>query len=234
MPPTGSATSSQKATSRRGTSIPGQLSMFDLLTLTDLASAISSQASADGLSRSVTPDGLTPSPSGPAPAPVSPFPPLEIRRDSPTQDTCGQNSEGLSPSDVLQSSLESKLRTLLTGSDLCEVTWKPWNTPWGQCLSKPQARVRSALERDFSTWQSPRARGDGGGRRWRRGIAKHLEDQARIFALSRGLSEAEVAQLSVSPTFSGRLMGYPTVWVSCGALAMQSIPGRRRRLSKQP
>lgn len=39
----------------------------------------------------------------------------------------------------LQSCLESRLRLLLHGSDLCAVIWKPWDTPWGQCLSKPRA-----------------------------------------------------------------------------------------------
>lgn len=57
-----------------------------------------------------------------------------------------------SRSAALQSSLESRLRPLLTGSDLCEVIWKPWTTPWGQCLSRPRARVRTISETDTGLW----------------------------------------------------------------------------------
>jgi len=74
-----------------------------------------------------------------------------------TSDTCGHTGDISLRSDVLQQSLESRLRRQLTGSDLCEVTWKPWTTPWGQSLSKPRARVRTTLEIGSGLWPTIRA-----------------------------------------------------------------------------
>ena len=52
----------------------------------------------------------------------------------------------------------------LNGSDLCEVTWKPWATPWGQSLSKPRARVRTTCATDSGLWATIRASdGEKGG-----------------------------------------------------------------------
>ena len=48
-----------------------------------------------------------------------------------TTGTSGRISDISSRSAALQSSLESRLRQRLNGSDLCEVIWKPWTTPWG-------------------------------------------------------------------------------------------------------
>lgn len=58
----------------------------------------------------------------------------------------------------LQSSLESRLRVLLTGSDLCAVTWKTWITPWGTCLSKPRAQVQIIAGTDCGLWPTPASR----------------------------------------------------------------------------
>ena len=72
-------------------------------------------------------------------------------------DTSGPSGQSSSRSHDLQSCLESKLRALLHGSDLCEVIWKPWATPWGQSLSKPRARVRTTSETDSGLWPTARA-----------------------------------------------------------------------------
>lgn len=71
-----------------------------------------------------------------------------------TSGTCGPTGTISSRSAALQQSLESRLRPLLTGSDLCEVIWKPWTTPWGQCLSKPRARVRTISGTGSGLWQT--------------------------------------------------------------------------------
>jgi hypothetical protein len=76
-------------------------------------------------------------------------------RTSGTSGPCGAPS---SSSDVLQSSLESRLRARLFGSSTCAVVWRPWTTPWGQFRSKPRARVRSSSETDFGLWPSLLAR----------------------------------------------------------------------------
>ena len=71
-----------------------------------------------------------------------------------TSGTSGLSGSTSSSSAALQSSLESRLRPLLNGSALCEVTWKPWATPWGSCLSRPRARVRTTCETDTGLWQT--------------------------------------------------------------------------------
>ena len=71
-----------------------------------------------------------------------------------TSGTFGPASTTSSRSAALQSCLESRLRQHLTGSDLCEVIWKPWTTPWGQSLSKPRARVRTTSGIDSGLWQT--------------------------------------------------------------------------------
>ena len=71
-----------------------------------------------------------------------------------TSDTSGPTSDTSLRSAALQQCLENRLQVHLRGSDLCEVTWKPWATPWGQCLSKPRARVRTISETDTGLWQT--------------------------------------------------------------------------------
>lgn len=80
---------------------------------------------------------------------------------STTTATSGLLSDSLSPSDDLQRSLESRLRARLNGSDLCEVIWKIWTTPWGQSLSKPRARVRTTSEIGSGLWATIRAHDTG-------------------------------------------------------------------------
>lgn len=132
--------------------------MSDQATFAATPSAISSPASAAGPTLSGRPAGMTPAPSGPGPAPASPSPSPESRRASTTSDTSGRSGESSSASARLQSSLESRLRARLIGSDLCEVTWKRWDAPWGQCLSKPRARVRTIFGTDTGSWPTPTTR----------------------------------------------------------------------------
>lgn len=112
-------------------------------TCADLLRATSSRASADGRMPDALPDGPMTGRGGPAPAPVSHSASLESKLALTTSGISGLSGSDLSPSESLQSSLESRLRERLIGSDLCEVIWKPWDTPWGPRLSKPRARVRT-------------------------------------------------------------------------------------------
>ena len=77
-----------------------------------------------------------------------------------TSATSGPTGAISSASAALQSSLESRLRAGLHGSDLCEVIWKPWATPWGQSLSRPRARVRTISEIDTGSWATPSVHGN--------------------------------------------------------------------------
>ena len=149
--------SSRKGSSLRAKSIPVQLSMFDQTISPDLVNAISSQ----GLAAGAEPCASLASPmtglSGPDLALVSRSRSRGSARASPTTGTSGQSGASLSPSDSLQSFLESRLRALLPGSDLCEVIWKPWATPWGQSLSRPRARVRTISGTGSGLWVTIRA-----------------------------------------------------------------------------
>lgn len=155
MQPSGSATLSRPGTSRRAKSTSGQLSMFDLTTWPGSLNATSSPASAGGPTPFASPDGLTTDLFGPAPAPASRSPSPGNERGSTTSGTSGPSSETSSPSDRLQSSLESRLRQRLRGSPECEVIWKRWDTPWGQCLSRPRASARRTSETASGLWPTP-------------------------------------------------------------------------------
>lgn len=139
----------------------GQLSMFDLMNLTALASAISSQASAAGPSPCVTPNGQTISPSGPAPAPASPSASRERGKARKTNATFGPSGFGSSESASLQSSLESKLRALtdLNGSPEFTLKWSQRLMRSGQRICVLLARARPMSENGISSWPTPTASG---------------------------------------------------------------------------
>ena len=135
-------------------STPGRLLRSFRKTSTASASATSSPASAAGAARCGSPASATVKRSGPAPAPASRSPSPASRPASTTLATSGQPGGVSLRSAVLQSSLESRLRALLAGSDLCEVTWKPWATPWGASLCRPRARVRTTCATATGLWQT--------------------------------------------------------------------------------
>lgn len=123
----------------------------------DSSNAISSPASPDGPEPSASPDGLMRDLFGQAVAPASRSRSRASARASKTLVTYGPSGSSSSASAALQSSLESRLRRLLNGSDLCEVIWKAWRTPWGQSLSRPRARVRTISETDIGMWPTATA-----------------------------------------------------------------------------
>jgi hypothetical protein len=110
MQPNGSATSSPPDTSRQAT-LTSEASLTCGPTISaDTPNAISSPASADGRSPSVSPDGQMTDLFGQALAPASPSLPPERARRPMTNATCGPNgSDSLTPAD-LPLSLGSKWR----------------------------------------------------------------------------------------------------------------------------
>lgn len=152
--------------------------------------------------------------------------------------TYGLLSIGSSNSVSLSQSLASKLqaRMALYGGILYPLTWKERVTPLRRLIPALRASRPRTQDSGYIGWQTPRARGDAGGQRWRQNslrteLPKHnlnLEDTTRIFCLERGKTEEEVAQLSMHPMFVRRLMGYPPERDSCGATAMQYSRSKRR------
>lgn len=126
--------------------------MSDLMTCEPTTSAISSPALEDGRARCAWLDGPTNDLFGPAVVPANLSPSQARDVGLMIRDTSGLRGSGSSASDVLQRSLENRLRQRLTGSVSCEITWKPWNTPWGQSLWKPRALARSTFEIVIGLW----------------------------------------------------------------------------------
>ena len=133
-------------------------------TLPGIPSATSSPASAGGALPSGSQDGPTTGPSGPDRARAS----LSARRgnvEAPMiPDTCGPIFMHSSPSAVLQSSLESRLRarTASAGSTLYKLTWKQRVTPAGRSISALRASVlRTSAKGSGSSrkgWPTPTTR----------------------------------------------------------------------------
>lgn len=238
MPPNGYATSSRPVTSRREMSTSGQLSMFDLPTWSDIGSATSSRASAGGALQLVSPDGPTTVNCGPGHAPASRSVQRAPAVASTTLGTSGPSGSGLSPSDVLQQSWGSSLRERLRGSDWCEVIWKPWATPWGQCLSKPRARERGNCETGIGLLPALTTRDNllsPSMQKWpfHRRLAPALI--ARDWKScspskrpnSRPLSEHIGGPLN--PLWASWHMGFPDVWIRSAPSAMPSTSAQRQR-----
>ena len=82
-----------------------------------------------------------------------------------TSGTCGQPSTTSSASAALQLSLESRLRaaTLILGSTLYALTWKPWVTPSGRFRFRLRASVRRTSETDCIGWPTPQNSDSTGG-----------------------------------------------------------------------
>jgi hypothetical protein len=122
--------------------------------------AISSPAPVFGKSPAASPDGQPIVSSGPAPVHVSRFRSLDSAKAMPTDDTSGPLFTALSPSAVLQQSLESRLRARMdvNGSPECALTWRALDMPAGPpiCQLAVSARRRSATGSGGSQWPTVR------------------------------------------------------------------------------
>lgn len=152
--PHGSATSSQPATSPLATLMSDQLSMFDLMTSPDTASATGLPESQAGVSPCALPDGPTTASAGPAPARVSRFRALDSGRVMPTNDTSGPLFTASSPSATLQLYLENRLRAAMagSGSPLFALTWSEWDMPSGPPICRLRASGHRISGQDCGSW----------------------------------------------------------------------------------
>lgn len=128
-------------------------------TLWDSASATSSPASADGASRSDSPDGPTTERYGPEAAPASRGAWRDSAKVPMIRAIFGQRGSGSSASHALQSSLENRLRARMdaTGSTLFTLTWKHEVTPSGRRICLLRASGRHTPGRVYGSWPTPTA-----------------------------------------------------------------------------
>ncbi len=197
-------------------------------TYVTMSNATSLPGSEDGPSDSGSPDGQTTALFGQARARASRSRQLGSVEGSMTSAISGQSGENLSASDALQSSLENSLRKRLNGSDLCEVTWKPWTTPWGQSRSKPRARVRINLATDFGLWPRPTSLSFAGSHqpgnsRNMNKIREHV--LAMLGETTSGVAGVMAKSGALTPALICSLMEFPIEWGNCEPT---ETPSRRR------
>lgn len=128
--------------------------MSDLMTCEPTTSAISSPESASGRTRFDAQAGPTIDLFGPVPVRANLSPRQAKELGLMTSGTSGLRGTGSSASAALQSSLESRLRALLStrGSTLYTLTWKRWTTPSGVSRS----RLRASAPRTSETGRTGR------------------------------------------------------------------------------
>ena len=127
----------------------------------DTTSATGSPASAAGRKRSGSP-ATTAQESGPPAYPVSRFRARESDKAMSTDATCGPLFIGSSPSAVLQSCLENKLREHwdVSGSLEYELTWMPEDMPAGPAICRLRARAPRTSDSEsggLGSWLTPAA-----------------------------------------------------------------------------
>ncbi len=154
-------------------SIPDQSLMSAPMTSADSSSATFLPASADGLLPSIGGGIHGTDLFGQDLAPADLSPARVNWNGSLTNGTFGRLGFGSSASESLQSSLENRLRAQLNGSDLCEVIWRRWDTPWGQRRSRPRARVRTTCATDIGLWPTATATANNAQVRGVGAAAKH-------------------------------------------------------------
>ena len=235
----GSATSSPPATSPPASSMNAASKTCTRPPCEASSSAISSPALGSGPSPFAAPGGPTTDLFGPALARAN----LSARQAKAlgllTSGTSGPLSTGSSPSAVLQSYLESRLRavTLTRGSTLYRLTWSRWVTPSGVSRSRLRASARRKSESVRTGWPTPRASDWDKNIRTLDGALREIkrkgspQDLPQAALVSGGLASM-AANVRLNPDLSRWLMHIPACWSACAPTATPSTPSKPASSSK--
>lgn len=191
-PPSGCGASSSAGSSHPATSISA-ISETCAPTISEATHNVtSSPASAVGASPYALPDGPTLDLFGQALAPANPSRRRGSSKASETSATCGPSFDALSPSAILQRSLESKLRAALagSGSPLFALTWKHWDMQSGPPICALRASARRISDSDCGSWPTPAAQEPGG--------TLEMHNARRRKAIERGVSIGATSQGNLS------------------------------------
>ncbi len=172
--------------------------MLDLSTLMDLHNVISLQVSESGLTLYAMPDGQILDQYGQVHVLAS----LSARQAK----GLGLLTSGIYGPDGITSLNSANLslflvnrlqaKTLILGSTLYKMTWKPWNTPSGRSRSRLRASVRRTSETDSTGWPTPTQSDGSGGK-----LRKDISPTGRLPDGSKGtVSLNQIGQLASWPT----------------------------------
>jgi len=148
-----------------------------------------------------------------------------------TNNTYGQNSKDLSPSAILQQSLENRLRVRLAayGSRMYALTWSHWNMPLGPPIFVRRASALPNREHVSFGWPTPSARDYRDITKSEIGYAvqraRH-QPSAVTRAYLRGMHSTQIAPLYRI------LMGFPVQWEQFMPTATPSSRKSRQSSSK--
>ena len=131
--------------------------MSQAQTSRDTPNAISSPESAAGPKPFGLQDGQQIALFGQDHAPANHFPAQANDKEKRTNGTCGRSSTDLSPSAILQSSLENRLQARLdvNGSPEYALTWKHWDMLSGPPICALRASARRISGKDCTGWPTP-------------------------------------------------------------------------------
>lgn len=201
-----------------------QLSMFNLMNLPDSSECISLPASVDGITPSISPDGLDLS--GPEAALASPFPSPASEPGSKTLATCGQPGTTSSASAALQLSLANRLRAQPFGSTDYTLTWKTRVLPSRRQICRLQASARSTVGLDSGLLPTPSGTSNHG----KNHVAGRLDEWGGSSNPFRGTSLGKVH----CPAFELWVMGYLEAWARLMPQGTRSSRRSPRPSSVQP
>jgi hypothetical protein len=219
-----------------------QLSIFEPMNCEDTGNAISSPASAFGLTPYAGPDGRMPSRSGRVPVHVNHSAmPAAGASGLQTFAICGRLGFDISPSAGLNDCLLNKLRPMMDshGSTLFALTWKERITPSGRLIYALRASGRHTSGNAYSFWATPMSRdhkdASAIGSAPTNAILSRqvwlLDAPTDIGVMPSGCRARTAKRGRLNPAFTRWLQGLPPAYCECAVTAMQSMRKRPRRLS---